>query len=97
MHEKLFAAIDKRTEDLVSLTAALIRYPTVNPPGDLYGPCADFIGERLKGSGMRWTEIGAAAVCALRCLLLGNQWDQFLCFWNQKQSGGLIGALSPQS
>lgn len=59
--------------------------------------CKRLVTERLKGSGMRWTEIGAAAVCALRCLLLGNQWDQFLCFWNQKQSGGLIGALSPQS
>ena len=37
------------------------------------------IGERLKGSGMRWVEEGAATVAALRALYVsgGNVWDGF--------------------
>jgi len=40
------------------------------------------IGERLKGSGMRWVEEGAAAVAALRALYVsgGKLWDGF---WSQ--------------
>lgn len=40
------------------------------------------IGERLKGSGMRWVEEGAATVAALRALYISgsNLWDGF---WNQ--------------
>jgi Uncharacterised protein family (UPF0236) len=40
------------------------------------------IGERLKGSGMRWVEEGAATVAALRALYVsgGNLWDGF---WSQ--------------
>jgi succinyl-diaminopimelate desuccinylase len=48
MYEKLFATIDERVDDLVALTADLIRFPTVNPPGDAYRPCAEYIGARLK-------------------------------------------------
>jgi len=39
--------IDGRVEDLVDLTCDLIRFPTINPPGDVYQPCAEFIGNRL--------------------------------------------------
>jgi hypothetical protein len=40
------------------------------------------IGERLKGSGMRWVEDGAATVAALRALYVsgGSLWDGF---WSQ--------------
>jgi hypothetical protein len=40
------------------------------------------IGERLKGSGMRWVEEGAATVAALRALYVsgGKLWDSF---WEQ--------------
>jgi hypothetical protein len=40
------------------------------------------IGERLKGSGMRWVEDGAATVAALRSLYVsgGPVWDGF---WSQ--------------
>src|SRR5204863_35747 len=40
------------------------------------------IGERLKGSGMRWVEDGAATVAALRALYVsgGRLWDGF---WSQ--------------
>jgi hypothetical protein len=40
------------------------------------------IGERLKGSGMRWVEDGAASVVSLRALYVsgGRIWDGF---WSQ--------------
>jgi succinyl-diaminopimelate desuccinylase len=49
--ENLFKAIEGRREELVELTRALIRFPTVNPPGEGYRPCAEFIGERLRARG----------------------------------------------
>jgi len=48
MNEKLLKTIEDRVDDLVALTADLIRFPTVNPPGEAYRPCAEYIGERLK-------------------------------------------------
>ncbi|MEL6200987.1 MAG: acetylornithine deacetylase/succinyl-diaminopimelate desuccinylase family protein [Pseudomonadota bacterium] len=51
MREELKAAISDRTAELVQLTIDLIRFPTVNPPGDAYRPCAEFIAHRLARSG----------------------------------------------
>ncbi|RVC93356.1 succinyl-diaminopimelate desuccinylase, partial [Mesorhizobium sp. M2A.F.Ca.ET.017.03.2.1] len=51
MNERLLGAVEDRTDDLVALTADLIRFPTVNPPGEAYRPCAEFLGERLKKLG----------------------------------------------
>jgi len=45
--------IDDATSDLVSLTQDLVRIPTVNPPGDAYTPCAEYLGNRLKRSGFQ--------------------------------------------
>jgi len=33
--------IDDRVDDLVELTCDLIRFPTINPPGEAYQPCAE--------------------------------------------------------
>jgi hypothetical protein len=62
-------------------------YPTYRQKGwDIgSGPTeagCKIIGERLKGSGMRWVEDGAATVAALRALYVsgGNVWDGF---WSQ--------------
>ncbi len=62
-------------------------YPTYRQKGwDIgSGPTeagCKIIGERLKGSGMRWVEDGAATVAALRALYVsgGNLWDGF---WSQ--------------
>jgi hypothetical protein len=59
-------------------------YPTYRQKGwDIgSGPTeagCKIIGERLKGSGMRWVEDGAATVAALRALYVsgGNLWDGF--------------------
>jgi succinyl-diaminopimelate desuccinylase len=58
--ENLFKAIEERREELVDLTRALIRFPTVNPPGEAYRPCAEFIGERLRARGFAIDYVHAA-------------------------------------
>jgi len=49
--DALLADIEGRADDLVELTRELIRFPTVNPPGDAYRPCAEHLGERLRRRG----------------------------------------------
>ena len=51
MQDMLRKAVEDRRDELVALTRALVRFPTVNPPGDAYGPCAEFIAGRLAASG----------------------------------------------
>lgn len=51
MDERLARAIEDRTDELTALAADLIRFPTVNPPGDAYRPCVEYIGDRLKKRG----------------------------------------------
>lgn len=51
MHQKLLASVDGRADDLVDLTVGLIRFPTVNPPGAAYRPCAEYLGARLAARG----------------------------------------------
>jgi succinyl-diaminopimelate desuccinylase len=43
--------LEAHTDDLVALTQDLIRFPTINPPGDAYAPCAAYIGARLERLG----------------------------------------------
>ncbi|MBI1200448.1 MAG: acetylornithine deacetylase/succinyl-diaminopimelate desuccinylase family protein [Phenylobacterium sp.] len=49
--DALLSAIEGRADELVALTRDLIRFPTVNPPGDAYRPCAEYLGERLRKRG----------------------------------------------
>ena len=49
--EAVFAEIDRRVEELVALTVELIQFPTINPPGECYVPCAEFVGNRLAKRG----------------------------------------------
>lgn len=49
--ERLKSAIDSRRDDLVALTQALIRFPTINPPGAGYREICDFVDHRLRGAG----------------------------------------------
>ncbi|MCV0397953.1 MAG: acetylornithine deacetylase/succinyl-diaminopimelate desuccinylase family protein [Rhizobiaceae bacterium] len=51
MNEALARAVRDRTEDLVALCVDLIRFPTINPPGEAYGPCAEFVGAWLSRRG----------------------------------------------
>jgi len=47
--------------------------------GHIEAACKNVIGARLKGSGMRWSEAGADAVCHLRALFKSEpgQWQAF--------------------
>jgi hypothetical protein len=57
-------------------------YKTYRQQGLFYGSgiveagCKAVIGQRLKESGMFWTENGATHVLALRCALKGHRWDE---------------------
>ncbi|HIP79753.1 MAG TPA: M20/M25/M40 family metallo-hydrolase, partial [Kiloniellaceae bacterium] len=51
MQDAVFRRIEEKQQDLVALTCDLIRFPTVNPPGEAYTPCAEFLGERLRKRG----------------------------------------------
>jgi len=53
----LIRSIDGRREELVDLTRRLIQFPTVNPPGDGYQPCAEFLGRRLAARGFEVTYV----------------------------------------
>ena len=48
---QLSGEIERRREDLVALTQALIRIPTVNPPGEFYRDACEFLGKRLAAKG----------------------------------------------
>jgi succinyl-diaminopimelate desuccinylase len=49
--DSLCRSIEERRGEIVELTRELVRFPTVNPPGDAYQPCAEFIGRRLARRG----------------------------------------------
>jgi len=49
--DALLAAIEAREGEIVDLTQALIRIPSVNPPGEHYRDCAELIGQRLAQRG----------------------------------------------
>ena len=58
--ESLLKIIEARREELVALAQVLIRFPTVNPPGETYQPCAEFIGRRLGARGFDVNYVRAA-------------------------------------
>ena len=45
--------IEEKKEDLVSLTQDLIRIPTVNPPGEFYSDCVEYLNKRFKSRGFK--------------------------------------------
>src|SRR6201996_7351381 len=51
--EPILREIEAREGEIVALTQDLIRFPTVNPPGEAYRPCAEFLGQRLARRGMK--------------------------------------------
>jgi succinyl-diaminopimelate desuccinylase len=59
LDDRLAAEIDARRDDLVALTQALVRIPTVNPPGRDYRTICDFLDARLAASGFACTLIRA--------------------------------------
>jgi len=59
-----------------------MRYQTYREQGLFYGSgvieggCRSVIGQRLKESGMFWTEAGATSVLTLRVALKSHRWDE---------------------
>ncbi|HTX48950.1 MAG TPA: acetylornithine deacetylase/succinyl-diaminopimelate desuccinylase family protein [Caulobacteraceae bacterium] len=49
----LLASIEAREAEIVDLAQALIRIPSVNPPGEHYRDCAELIGQRLAPRGFQ--------------------------------------------
>ena len=77
MLQRLFERIESKTDELVALTRELIRFPTVNPPGDAYVPCAELIGTRLAlrhGAGF----VRVAFIAVVAALIAKTGWDAFV-------------------
>ncbi|HSM97165.1 MAG TPA: acetylornithine deacetylase/succinyl-diaminopimelate desuccinylase family protein [Rhizomicrobium sp.] len=51
--ESVLRDIETREDQIVALTQDLIRFPTVNPPGEAYRPCAEYLGNRLTRRGFQ--------------------------------------------
>jgi len=62
---KVFEIIEKSEDNIVELCQDLIRFPTVNPPGNDYKACVEYIGDRLKVRGFKVEYIRA----------FGTPWD----------------------
>src|SRR5262249_42822370 len=45
--DRVVAEVDRAADEIVQLTADLVRIPTVNPPGEAYEACARLIHDRL--------------------------------------------------
>src|SRR4051812_768904 len=59
MCEAVLQRLSDKADEIVALTQALVRVPTVNPPGDAYGACAELVGERLRRRGFGVTYLRA--------------------------------------
>ena len=64
MTENLLLRIASKKEELIDLTQALVRVPSVNPPGQAYQDCAQLIGERLAGRGLEVSYLRASGALA---------------------------------
>ena len=77
--------VDRQVRQYVCNHMDRMDYPSYRAKGWLIGSgpveaaCKQVVGQRLKGSGMRWGEAGADAVCHLRALYLSQpgQWESF--------------------
>ena len=49
--DRVLAAVEDAAAEIVDFTSALVRVPTVNPPGEGYEDCARLIGDRLATCG----------------------------------------------
>ena len=59
MLEAIGRKVEERRDELVLLTSDLIRIPTVNPPGEGYRECCDYIAARLAPLGFAATFVRA--------------------------------------
>src|SRR5882762_6879306 len=57
--DRVTAEVDRARDELVKLTADLVRIPTVSPPGEHYDACAHFLGDDLARRGFAIEYIAA--------------------------------------
>src|SRR5215510_4061446 len=57
--DRVIAEVDRAADEIVQLTADLVRIPTVNPPGAEYDSCARFLGADLGRRGFEVEYIAA--------------------------------------
>jgi succinyl-diaminopimelate desuccinylase len=62
MLEAVLARIEDQRDALVELTRELVRFPTVNPPGEGYKACARHLGNRLSHAGFEVAYVRAEGV-----------------------------------
>jgi len=60
--DALLAEIEAREGEIVDLAQALIRIPSVNPPGEFYRDCAELLGQRLAARGFQVEYLRAEGV-----------------------------------
>ena len=46
--DRVLSAVDQAADEIVEFTSALVRIPTINPPGEAYEDCARLIGAMLE-------------------------------------------------
>ena len=46
--QALLETIKAKEDELIALTQDLIRIPTVNPPGEFYTDCVEYLNKRFK-------------------------------------------------
>jgi len=49
--DRVIGEVDRAVDEMVAFTTALVRIPTINPPGEAYEPCARLLGDRLGDGG----------------------------------------------
>jgi succinyl-diaminopimelate desuccinylase len=59
MIDRVLTAVDEAADEIVDFTSALVRIPTINPPGEAYEDCARLIGTRLAACGFAVDYIAA--------------------------------------
>ena len=47
----MLAEVERLADEMVDFTRALVRIPTVNPPGEAYAACAELVRSKLREVG----------------------------------------------
>ncbi len=64
-------------------------YPIAS--GVIEGACRYVVKDRMERSGMRWTMDGAQSMLELRCIELGDNWQNYMSFHIKKENKRLYG------
>lgn len=57
--ERVLARVESMTDEMLEFLRDFTRIPTVNPPGDNYVPCAEFLGNQFKQFGYQVLYVAA--------------------------------------